>query len=783
MMGACRAGTAVRVMHCAASSPRTAGAWRVATRVAPRGASAGAFPGPLPPSGSGSGLFLSVGGGSSPRDALPSLSREHAQIGRRPGGFWRGALRVRGLRTSTSGSGRPWYRALASASVGTQDKDTKPAAATGGQSAGTAAAAAAAAADESEEAGAETLRLLGKYMWPRDASAESRDVRLRATAAIVLTLASKGLTICVPIMFKLAIDSLAAVKAGVNGAPATLELATGAGALANPLLALAAYGVVRTLSSACTEARTAVFSTVTQRAIRSVAGEVFQHLHSLDLAFHLSRQTGAVTRVLDRGLRGIQFLLGGLMFQVVPTGLEIGLVAGILGYKFGAEFAVVTLSTLGAYGLFTTTMTSFRNEIRRKLNKADQEAQGAALDSLLNYETVKYFNSEKHEFRRYDKLLADYQDAAVRTQGTLAFLNWGQSAIFSGALALSMGLGAKGVMAGTMTVGDVVMIQGLLYQMSLPLNFLGTVYRETKQSLVDIKAFFALLEKKSELVDLPGARPLQELFGPDKARAPLSLSFENVGFKYMSDAGMEHRVLNGVSFHLPAGGSLGIVGPSGSGKTTILKMLFRFFDPASGAIKVEGADLRDVTLDSFRERVAVVPQDVVLFNDTLEYNIGYGCPGGATSEEIRAAALAAALGPTLEKLPDGLATVVGERGLKLSGGEKQRVAIARALLKRPSVLICDEATSALDTRTESSVMDSFRQDSGLSATTVLVAHRLSTVVHADNILVLDAGRIVEQGTHDELLTIPGGVYAAMWARQQKQALEDVSKGEIDPVLN
>ena len=751
MSVACWAGTmSVRAMHGAASSsPR----WRVATRVVPRGGAAGA----LPP--------LGQGGAQSFEEEVSVAG------GRRAGGFWRGALRSRGLRTSSSG--RPWYRALASASADTLDKD--------GKNGKSGAAGPAGPAGVQDEAGAETLQLLGKYMWPRDNSAESRDVRLRASAAIALTLASKGLTICVPVIFKLAVDSLAAVKVSAGGVP-SIELATGAGALTNPMVALAAYGVVRTLSSACTEARTAVFSTVTQRAIRSVAGEVFQHLHSLDLAFHLSRQTGAVTRVLDRGLRGIQFLLGGLMFQVVPTGLEIGLVAGILGYKFGPEFAAVTLSTLGAYGVFTSTVTSFRNEIRRKLNKADQEAQGAALDSLLNYETVKYFNSEKHEFRRYDNLLAEYQDAAVRTQYSLAFLNWGQSAIFSGALALSMALGARGVMAGTMTVGDVVMIQGLLYQMSLPLNFLGTVYRETKQSLVDIKAFFALLERKSDLVDLPTARPLHELFGPQKAHAPLSLSFDKVGFKYTSDAGVEHRVLNGVTFDIPAGGSLGIVGPSGSGKTTILKMLFRFFDPATGSIRVEGTDLRDVTLDSFRERVAVVPQDVVLFNDTLEYNIGYGAPGGATTEEISAAAHAAALGPTLAKLPDGLSTVVGERGLKLSGGEKQRVAIARALLKRPSVLICDEATSALDTRTESSVMDSFRQDSGLSATTVIVAHRLSTVVHADNILVLDAGRIVEQGTHDELLTIPGGQYASMWARQQKQALEEVAK-EVDPVLN
>jgi len=557
-------------------------------------------------------------------------------------------------------------------------------------------------------------------------------------AAMILLALAKAVTVVVPLIYKHAVDALSQHP--------------GAGTVvAVPLGLLLAYGVARILAGTFGELRDIVFVKVAQRAIRTTGLDVFRHLHRLGLRFHLDRQTGGVTRAIERGTKAIEFLLHFLLFSILPTLLEIAMVTAVLWGLYDSGFALITLGTIAVYIAFTFAVTEWRTKFRRRMNETESEAAGKAIDSLLNFETVKYFCNESHEAGRYDSSLRTYEAAATKSKVSLSLLNIGQGAIIAVGLTLVMIQAAKGVAEGRMTVGDFVLVNSYLVQLYLPLNFLGAVYREIRQSLTDLEAMFRLLREPAEIKDSPTATNI-EVYGGE-------IRFEDVRFGYESD----RQILGGVSFTVPAGRTLAIVGASGAGKSTISRLLFRFYDVGSGTIRIDGQDIRGVTQDTLRASIGIVPQDTVLFNDTIRYNIAYGRPA-AGPDEIEEAARLARIHDFIISLPQGYDTRVGERGLKLSGGEKQRVAIARTILKRPAILIFDEATSALDTQTEKEIQVSLREVSR-NRTTLIIAHRLSTVVDADEILVLDRGQVIERGRHAALLAADGR-YAQMWRRQQ-----------------
>jgi ABC-type transport system involved in Fe-S cluster assembly fused permease/ATPase subunit len=576
------------------------------------------------------------------------------------------------------------------------------------------------------------LRSLAPYLWPRD----SLGLRVRVGLAFVFLLAGKLVNICVPLLYKQAVDALSPAKV----------------VIAAPVALIIAYGLARVMSQGFNELRNAVFAKVSQRAIRRMALSAFRHIHALSLRFHLERRTGGLSRAVERGTAGIDFLLSFMLFNVLPTLFEILLVCGILWRLFNWTFAAVTFTTIVVYIAFTFSITDWRVRFRREMNERNTESNTKAVDSLLNYETVKYFANEEHETRRYDAALQAYERAAVKSETTLTLLNLGQGTIIAIGLVGVMILAGEGVAATEMTVGDFVLVNAYLIQLYTPLNFLGMVYRNIKQSLTDLEQMTALLAVKPDIVDRPDATALKIREGV--------VAFNGVDFHY----DLRRPILSDVDFHVAPGATVAIVGPSGAGKSTIARLLFRFYEVNAGSIEIDGQDIRNVTQDSLRRAIGVVPQDTVLFNDTIYYNIAYGRPG-ATQTEIEEAARLARIHDFITTLPDGYETMVGERGLKLSGGEKQRVAIARVILKAPQILIFDEATSALDTKTEREIQASLAEVS-TGRTTLVIAHRLSTIVDADEILVLDRGHIVERGHHTELL-LRRGIYATMWARQQE----------------
>ncbi|WP_374371940.1 ABC transporter ATP-binding protein/permease [Tabrizicola sp.] len=581
-----------------------------------------------------------------------------------------------------------------------------------------------------------TIRRVAPYLWP-DGQAW---VKRRVVIALLFLLAAKLVSVSTPYLYKLAVDSLS------NEAGTDPRALMGLGAVA----LVVAYGFARLGAVVFGELRDAVFVRVGQRAIRRLAIETFTHIHQLSLRYHITRKTGGLSRIIERGVKGVDFLLRFMLLSIGPLILELTMVAVIFAWVFGWQYAAVVIVTIGLYVWFTFTVTEWRVKLRREMNDQDTDANQKAIDSLLNYETVKYFNAETREADRYDGAMRQYESAAVKTGLSLSFLNIGQATLITTGLVIVMAMSALGVQAGRLTVGDFVMVNAYMIQITMPLNFLGTVYREIRQALVDMGEMFALLGQPAEITDAPDAKPLQVRTG--------EITFDSVHFGYEP----AREILKGVSFTLKPGQKLALVGHSGSGKSTIGRLLFRFYDVTSGAVRIDGQDIRDVTQTSLHAQIGVVPQDTVLFNDTIRYNIAYG-KSDATEAGIIAAAKAARIHDFVMRLPEGYETKVGERGLKLSGGEKQRVGIARTLLKNPPILILDEATSALDTQTERSIQESLAE-MGQGRSVITIAHRLSTIADADQILVMDDGRVVEQGTHDALLE-QGGVYAAMWQRQ------------------
>lgn len=593
--------------------------------------------------------------------------------------------------------------------------------------------------------GLQTIARVIPYLWPKGQAW----VKRRVVMSLSLLVMAKIISVSTPALYKQAVDALA------GDAPDTATL-LGLSAVGLTI----AYGMARLMTVLFQELRDAVFVRVGQRALRQLALETFTHIHRLSLRYHITRKTGGLSRIIERGVKGVDFLLRFMLLSIGPLILELTMVAVIFAFVFGWQYAVVVVVVISIYVTFTLKVTEWRVAIRREMNAQDTDANQKAIDSLLNFETVKYFNAEGMEAARYDKAMQRYEVAAVKTGLSLAFLNLGQAALITTGLVIVMVMAARGVQAGTLTVGDFVMVNAYMIQITMPLNFLGTVYREIRQALVDMGEMFGLLGQPAEVVDKPGA--------PDLKVSGGEVAFDNVRFDYDPS----RPILKGISFTVAPGQRIALVGPSGSGKSTIGRLLFRFYDVTSGAIRIDGQDLRDVTQSSIHGNIGVVPQDTVLFNDTVYYNIAYGRQG-ATRAEVEEAAKAAKIHDFIVSLPDGYETTVGERGLKLSGGEKQRVGIARTLLKNPPILILDEATSALDTQTERDIQDSLlRMGEGRSVITV--AHRLSTIADADVILVLEAGEIVERGTHEALLA-NGGRYAAMWARQSSEEEEQQAK--------
>ncbi|QGX98773.1 ABC transporter ATP-binding protein/permease [Roseovarius faecimaris] len=596
---------------------------------------------------------------------------------------------------------------------------------------------------EAPRNGWQTIRRVAPYLWPAD----NASVKLRVVTALGLLVLAKLVAVGTPFFYKAAVDALAG-----EGQSAAWMLGAGAVGLT------VAYGLARLMNVGFQQLRDAVFAKVGQRALRAIALQTFEHIHRLSLRYHIARKTGGLSRIIERGVKGVDFLLRFLIFSIIPLILELLLIGVILWTLFDIWYLAVVAGVIALYILFTFKVTEWRVRLRKAMNDQDTDANQKAIDSLLNFETVKYFGAEGREARRYDEAMAGYEKFALQTSYSLAFLNFGQSFLITAGLIIVMVMAAIGVQNGSMTVGDFVMVNAYMIQITMPLNFLGTVYREIRQSLVDMGEMFELLEQPPEVSDKPGAPALKVGGG--------TVALRDVQFGYEP----ERPILKGVSLEVPAGQTVAVVGPSGSGKSTIGRLLFRFYDVQDGAVMIDGQDVRDVTQDSLHAAIGVVPQDTVLFNDTIGYNIAYG-RDDATQSEIEEAARAAQIHDFIARLPQGYDTLVGERGLKLSGGEKQRVGIARTLLKDPPILLLDEATSALDTETERDIQGALAR-AGQGRTVITIAHRLSTIADADRIVVLEEGRIAEQGTHAELLEREGR-YASLWQRQAREQDEAV----------
>ncbi|KAH8812546.1 iron ABC-transporter-like protein [Xylogone sp. PMI_703] len=596
------------------------------------------------------------------------------------------------------------------------------------------------------------IKQMAKYLWPKD----DMGTKVRVGLSVALLVGAKLLNVQVPFYFKSIVDSMNVDFAAIGGTATTV-----AGSM------ILAYGLARIGSTVFQELRNAVFASVAQKAIRNVARSVFDHLLRLDLNFHLTKQTGGLTRAIDRGTKGISFLLTSMVFHILPTALEISMVCGILTYQYGLKFAAITALTMVGYTAFTIWTTAWRTKFRRQANAADNKGSTVAVDSLINYEAVKYFNNEKFEVGRYDKALLQYEKSSIKVATSLAFLNSGQNLIFSSALTAMMYLAAEGVAAGTLTVGDLVMVNQLVFQLSVPLNFLGSVYRELRQSLLDMETLFNLQKVNVAIKEAPNAKPLVLTKGGE-------IKFENVTFGYHPD----RPILKNLTLTIPAGQKIAVVGPSGCGKSTILKLLFRFYDVQEGRILIDDQDIREVNLESLRKAIGVVPQDTPLFNNTIMHNIQYG-DMSASQERVLAAAKRAKIHNIIETMPDGYNTMVGERGMMISGGEKQRLAVSRLILKDPPLLFFDEATSALDTHTEQALMqeiDNILKEK--KRTSVFVAHRLRTIYDSDRIIVLKEGRVAESGTHRELIDT-GGLYSELWSVQETLFDESGEEREIE----